>query len=133
MTFRMEPAPPEHERLLRLLALKRHEIPPPGYFDRFADRVVLQIKAGQGPASETWWVRLRDWLTAEPALASSYAMLLAGGMFFLLSLYHLSDHDGAAAFGAAASMPVPAMSPHEGDWQRLLTGHTNPPAAWPLR
>lgn len=133
MTFRMEPAPHDHERLLRLLALKRHEVPPPGYFDRFADRVVLQIKAGQAPASEPWWVRLRDWFTAEPALASSYAMLLAGGMFFLLSLYHLSDHDGTASFGAAASMPTPAMSQGLTDWQSLLTGHTNPPAGLPQR
>ncbi|MFN0068485.1 MAG: hypothetical protein ACKVYV_12715 [Limisphaerales bacterium] len=105
---------PEHERLLRLLALKRHEVPPPGYFDRFADRVVLHIKAGQVPAPEPWWARLREWLVTEPALAGSYAMLVTGGLFFALSVYHLSDRGASPGlisphhFGAVAAMPGPA-------------------------
>lgn len=133
MNFHMAPPPREHERLLRLLALKRHEVPPPGYFDRFADRVVLQIKAGQAPAAEAWWIRLRDWLRAEPALASSYAMLLAGGMFFLLSLYHLADHEGASGLSLPASMPAPAMSSGPGEVSPSF-GATNLPALGrPLR
>ena len=127
----MEPAPQEHERLLRLLALKRHEAPPPGYFDRFADRVVLQIKAGQAPATEAWWGRLREWLTAEPALAGAYAMLLTGGMFFLLSLYHLSDHGSPMPLGAATGMAEPAMTPHGDAWQQVLLDATNPPPVRP--
>jgi hypothetical protein len=110
----MDSLPPEHERLLRLLALKRHEVPPPGYFDRFADRVVLHIKAGHTPAPEPWWTRLRGWLVTEPALAGSYAMLVTGGLFFALSVYHLSDRGASPAllsphhFGAVAAMPGPA-------------------------
>lgn len=111
----MENIHPDHERLVRLLALKRHEVPPPGYFDRFAGRVLLHIKAGQAHAPEPWWLRLREWFVTEPALAGSYAMLVAGGLFFVLSIYHLSERNTSpthllhSGFGAAAAMPAPAF------------------------
>jgi hypothetical protein len=87
----MDALPPEHEKLRRLLALKRHEAPPPGYFHRFPGQVILHLRAGRTPAAEAWWTRLREWLATEPALAGAYAMLVTGGLLFAVSAYHLSD------------------------------------------
>lgn len=54
----MNPESENFDSLRRLLALKRHEQPPPGYFNRFSTDVIARIEAGEarGPA----WANLID-------------------------------------------------------------------------
>jgi|SwirhisoilCB2_FD_contig_31_6575798_length_574_multi_4_in_0_out_0_1 hypothetical protein len=66
------------EQLRRLLALKRHETPPPGYFDRFSAQVTARIRAGEG-AVETGWLtplgwfqRLWELFERKPVLAGAF-------------------------------------------------------------
>ncbi|PHX95600.1 MAG: hypothetical protein CK546_01755 [Pedosphaera sp.] len=83
----MKPAPhnpDEFESLKKLLALKRHEEPPPGYFDRLPGEVRARITHAQA-SPEPWW---RSWLASwdlSPALATSYAVvavtLVVGGIW----------------------------------------------------
>ncbi len=35
------------DELKRLLKLKRHEVPPPGYFNNFSGEVISRIRAGE--------------------------------------------------------------------------------------
>jgi hypothetical protein len=87
----IQPTPEESQDLLRLLALKRHEQPPPGYFESFSDLVIARIEAGENSTSQPWWRSL--WLTfqTKPVLASAYCLLAAGVSLFALSMVELAS------------------------------------------
>jgi hypothetical protein len=70
------------EPLRRLLALKRHETPPPGYFENFSSEVTARIRAGEGRAAARqavelpWLFRLLAAFEAKPAFAGGFASVL---------------------------------------------------------
>jgi hypothetical protein len=79
------------ESLRRLLALKRHETPPPGYFEKFSAEVTACIRAGEGSAAERqaelpWLFRLLSAFESKPAFAGAFAsalcLLLLVGIVF---------------------------------------------------
>ena len=81
------------ESLRRLLALKRREIPPPGYFNNFSSQVIARIRsdgydrASKQMASEApWLLKLLRMFEAKPAFAVAFAsslclLLLLGTIF----------------------------------------------------
>jgi hypothetical protein len=66
------------DKLQRLLALKRHEAPPPGFFEAFPDRVRARILAEVKAPAPGWWERLAVGRFWRPALAGACATLAAG-------------------------------------------------------
>lgn len=72
------------DALRRLLALKRHEVPPPGYFEDFSSRVIARIRAGEAAEPMPWILRFLQAFEAKPAypvaLASSLCVLLLIGI-----------------------------------------------------
>jgi hypothetical protein len=82
------------ENVRRLLKLKRHEVPPPGYFNNFSDQVISRIRAGEagnaGSLTERlnvqapWLVNLLHLFEAKPgvigAFATSLCLLLVVGV-----------------------------------------------------
>lgn len=107
-----------------LLKLKRHEIPPPGYFNRFSDDVVSRIRAGES-GGQNFMERLRsDW----PSLATVLGLFevkpaLIGGLatgvcLLLLATVLVTDRsesgpsDGVAVMAQTAqAQAVPEASP----------------------
>jgi hypothetical protein len=80
------------EPLRRLVALKRHEIPPPGYFDKFSGQVIARIRAGEAEkpkqlfSEAPWLLKLLQMFEAKPAFAVAFAsslclLLLFGTVF----------------------------------------------------
>ena len=71
------------------MKLKRHETPPPGYFDGFSHEIILRIKAGErgedvhGYIWQTGWMQ-RIWgaLEARPALAGVLGLALCSVVVF---------------------------------------------------
>jgi hypothetical protein len=79
------------ESLRRLLALKRHEAPPPGYFENFSAQVRARIRAGDAQTESIsdqlpWLIRLMSAFEAKPAFAGAFAgalcLLLVFGIVF---------------------------------------------------
>ena len=47
------------DALKKLLKLKQHEVPPPGYFNHFSGQVVSRIRAGESSPSQSFTERLQ--------------------------------------------------------------------------
>jgi hypothetical protein len=85
----------DFESLRRLLALKRYEQPPPGYFNHFSTDVIARIKAGEGERGGAlerlfweapWLQRLWAALETKPIMAGAFgtavcALLVAGVIY----------------------------------------------------
>jgi hypothetical protein len=85
------------ESLRRLLALKRHETPPPGYFDHFSGTVMARIRAGEGGAAErqesglSWLSRMLAAFEAKPAFAGAFAFSLC--LFLVFGIVYAERPD----------------------------------------
>ncbi len=91
----MDTPPENFENLRRLLSLKRHEQPPPGYFEEFHAEIHSRLQAGDVRRETTaervgwevpWLHRLLEALSAKPALtgvfgAAACAVVLGGVLY----------------------------------------------------
>jgi hypothetical protein len=88
------------EPLRKLIALKRHETPPPGYFNNFSGEVINQIRSGETAlptesflrnlfSHAPWLLKFLQAFEAKPA----YAGVFASAMFlFLVAGIVYTDH-----------------------------------------
>lgn len=81
------------ESLRQLLSLKRHEVPPPGYFNRFSGQIIARIRAGEreAEAATPWYLRFMQLFEMKPAFASSFASALCLLLLFGIVYAEQSD------------------------------------------
>ncbi len=107
------------ENLKTLLKLKQHEVPPPGYFNKFSDQVISRIRAGEAGGSQSLIERLQQdvpWLgnflqifETRPGLVGGLATSLC--LLLVLSVI-FSDHSDVAPKNLlAVSEPAIASTP----------------------
>ncbi len=113
----MTSSPHDFEPLRKLLKLKHHEVPPPGYFNSFSCRVISRLETSPQPG---WFSRLEDGL---PWLGGLRSMLsqnpLAAGVFAVCGLlvlavstsHYLDQSPGASPELATAFMPAVGLAP----------------------
>ena len=110
------------ESLRRLLAQKRHETPPPGYFNSFSGQIIARIRAGEGKAPQTdrsseasWFVKLLQAFELKPAFAGAFASALS--LLLVLGIVYAERPDSGPqpilqtadqSIGSFASMSSPA-------------------------
>ncbi|HEU6448300.1 MAG TPA: hypothetical protein VFV23_07685 [Verrucomicrobiae bacterium] len=100
------------ESLRQLLALKRHEIPPPGYFDRFSGNVIARIRSGETASGKSWFVRIFEALEVKPAFAGAFASAVCLLMLFGI-VYAGSDNSAPQSLfqpGAENSQLSPQLA-----------------------
>jgi len=128
----MNPSPEESDRLRELLALKRHELPPPGYFDLFSDKIIARIEAEGLCIRISWWQRLFPELDAKPVLACAYGLVIMGLLVIGVGVSHSLDTEESAApnlgrpwfaQAPASDAVLPVSIPVA---QASLAGQTNP-------
>jgi len=84
------------EPLRRLLAVKRHEQPPPGYFNSFSREVCARIQAGESAGASSFFARLFDfqrfWASFEtkPILAAAIGVAACG--FLLAGIVYSTEN-----------------------------------------
>lgn len=84
-------------RLLQLLSLKRHEVPPPGFFEHLPRRIGAQLSSEPSRPQSHWRSLWQEWI-AQPAVGLSYAALAVGAVLFGISVFEI------------ASEPEPALA-----------------------
>ena len=100
--------PEEFERLQKLLALKRYEQPPPGYFNRLPGQIMSRIEAGEGQTR--FWERFVPTFALKPAMAYGLGLAACGAV--ALGVYYTSNMPGnntGAATASTTTMSQPMM------------------------
>jgi hypothetical protein len=128
----------EFEQLRRLLALKRHEQPPPGYFEHFSQSVIVRIRMeARHPASEESSPLgrfLNFWRTFEvkPAFAGAFGLAVCGllvvGVVYSestsvdsVALVPSSDAVSPIQVAGGTRLSMPALPASDGSGLRLST------------
>ena len=104
------------DELKKLLKLKRHELPPPGFFNHFSDEVVSRIRAGEARGGGALADRLHDsapWLVnflrlfeAKPGVIGAFACSLCLLLLFGVMLAERSESGPANLLTTAADQSV---------------------------
>jgi hypothetical protein len=100
------------QELRRLLALKRYEQPPPGYFNTFSRQVMARIEAGErgrDPAgsegwlgSSSWLVRLWNSFGTKPILAGAFGVAVCSVLIAGVAYSDRGDAGNLPAMSAPA-------------------------------
>ena len=70
--------PDDFEQLRKLLALKRYEVPPPGYFNSLPRKVMTRVEMTELGIYSTWWEWVVARFDAKPVLACAYGFAVSG-------------------------------------------------------
>ncbi|MSU36669.1 MAG: hypothetical protein EXS36_16540 [Pedosphaera sp.] len=99
--------------LRRLLALKRREFPPVGFFNNFAARVISRIEAEELAREEKPWWRQTLGLSTARILAGANLLTVCGLAFVGVSLYLVVSGEiepAMIAGSSGTSLDIPAAA-----------------------
>lgn len=108
----------DFEKLRKLLKLKRHEQPPPGYFSGFSQHVISRLEADGESARDAgkmveapWLVRFLRTLEANPFLAGALGVLVCGSLIGGVVFSQQNDTNSIAAITPSSLTAEYAAAP----------------------
>src|SRR5580658_4084831 len=102
----------DFETLRKLMALKRYEQPPPGYFRRLPDRIGDRLERGEGQLG--FWDRFIVPFTLRPALVYGFAMAALSALTF------------SVVYSVRTQTDQSAQRPPKNGWGNGLAGDASP-------
>jgi len=93
----MSSSPEDFDQIKRLLACKRYEQPPSGYFNYFSHRVIARIEMDEQSRGSTWWAWLMERFEAKPILACAYGVVVSSLLFVGFKLSEIFEREVVAA------------------------------------
>ncbi len=134
------------EALRKLLAVKKHEAPPPGYFSHLAGDIRTRLANGEHRQSDWWrdmgeeasWLqRLWATLADRPAFAGAFGMMVCG---LVLGGFYFSQkpevENATATLASSFKMEAPSAAPlpvgQVSNPEILASSSTNPVLSAPV-
>ena len=107
----------DFEQLRKLLAAKKHETPPPGYFNHFSSGVISQIRINESSkradgllgtlfSEAPWLLRIVRVFEAKPAYAGVFASALC--LLLVAGIVYTEPHSDATADNLAPAQTAQA-------------------------
>jgi hypothetical protein len=108
------------DQLKRLLKLKQHEVPPPGYFNNFSSDVISRIRAGEVGGRQTfldglrsgnpWFASFKEIFETRPGLIGGFAASLCLLLVFGVIFAEHSEQTSPDMFAISGTSTLPATS-----------------------
>ena len=106
----MNPEPQDTSRLQKLLALKRHERPPPRFFNDFSDRVIARMHTPGSIGPAHWWQRLGLDLDVKLAVIFAFGLVVCGLFLIGVTSATQGDETGPVAAAVPGNVSHPAAT-----------------------
>ncbi len=103
----MKTNPKEFEKLRKLLALKRHELPPPGYFNGFSDNVIDRLQT-EWETHSGIWQQVLMLFRSRPAISWSFSV---AAVFVLFAATNAFDGPPSGQSETTSSLADAGNSP----------------------
>ena len=122
------------ESLRKLLALKRHEQPPPGYFDRLSNSISTRLRL-EPEEKNSFGRRVASWLSWKPGVAYGFALAVFVAAF--CGIQYSFKNDAGATLVPANPLQIAGPVIDESVLKaagvtRVDDPSTNPSTEWPL-
>jgi len=119
------------DQLRQLLKLKRHEVPPPGYFNRLPSEIISEIRAEQRSGRDSvarlateapWLMRFWSALEAKPLFGGAFGAAVCALVLGALYLTEKpADRPTTVPLNAGAELPFVASALAPADDQGMGT------------